>query len=130
MSMNLCFAALAGLAVSAGSPAAAAPEMGPGSTQAAAAGESTEPLRDPSDDAALSDEELDILRGGEALLIADQTLVAITSGNAVHGNYTAGNVTLSDFALSNFHGIGNLLINTGAQNSIQSGMNLTINVGP
>jgi hypothetical protein len=31
-------------------------------------------------------------------------------------------------AFSNFNGIGNILINTGSQNSLQTGMNLTINV--
>ena len=38
-------------------------------------------------------------------------------------------VSLSDFALSNFNGVGNLLINTGGQVSLQTGMNLIINVG-
>ena len=77
----------------------------------------------------LSDDELGELRGGETLLISNQTLTAITSGNVINGNYTAGNVTLSDHALSSFNGVGNLLINTGGQVSLQSGMNLTINVG-
>lgn len=85
-----------------------------------------------TDDAALepvSDETLVTLRGGEALTVANQTLVAITSGNVINGDYAAGSVSLSDFALSNFNGLGNLLINTGAQVSLQTGMNLTINVG-
>lgn len=84
------------------------------------------------DDAAiepLSDETLVTLRGGEALTVANQALVAITSGNVINGDYAAGPVSLSDFALSNFNGLGNLLINTGAQVSLQTGMNLTINVG-
>ena len=59
----------------------------------------------------------------------NQTLVAITSGNVIAGDYVAGNVSLSDNALSNFSGIGNVLINTGAQVSLQTGMNVTINVG-
>ncbi len=79
--------------------------------------------------AALSDSELTELRGGETLLLSNQTLVAITTGNVITGNYTAGNVSLSDHALSSFNGVGNLLINTGGQVSLQSGMNLTINVG-
>ena len=85
-----------------------------------------------ADDAALeplSDDTLIALRGGEALTVANQTLVAITSGNVINGDYAAGSVSLSDFALSNFNGLGNLLINTGAQVSLQTGMNLTINVG-
>jgi hypothetical protein len=76
----------------------------------------------------LSDSDLDKLRGGEEIVLTNQTLTAITSGNVINGNFTAGNVSISDFALSNFNGIGNLLINTGAQVSLQTGMNLTINV--
>ena len=77
----------------------------------------------------LTNEELESLRGGETLVITNQTLNAITSGNILNGDYAAGAVTLSDNALSNFNGVGNLLINTGAQVSVQSGMNLTINLG-
>lgn len=76
----------------------------------------------------LTNEELETLRGGETLVITNQTLNAITSGNVLNGDYSAGAVTLSDNALSNFNGVGNLLINTGAQVSVQSGMNLTINL--
>jgi hypothetical protein len=76
----------------------------------------------------LSDSDLDKLRGGQEIVLTNQTLTAITSGNVINGNFTAGNVSISDFALSNFNGIGNLLINTGAQDSLQTGMNLTINV--
>ena len=77
----------------------------------------------------LNDTELDTLRGGQSLVITNQTMDSIVSGNILKGDYTAGAVTLSDFALSNFNGVGNLLINTGAQVSAQSGMNLTINLG-
>lgn len=77
----------------------------------------------------LKDDELDTLRGGQSLVITNQTMDSIVSGNVLKGDYTAGAVTLSDFALSNFNGVGNLLINTGAQVSAQSGMNLTINLG-
>ncbi len=77
----------------------------------------------------LKDTELDTLRGGQSLVITNQTMDSIVSGNILKGDYTAGAVTLSDFALSNFNGVGNLLINTGAQVSAQSGMNLTINLG-
>lgn len=78
--------------------------------------------------AVLSDEELKGFRGGESVVLTNQTLVAITSGNVINGDYSAGNVSLSDNALSNFNGLGNLLINTGAQVSLQTGMNVTINV--
>ncbi len=76
----------------------------------------------------VSDAELDGNRGGETVVFNTQTLSAATTGNTLNGNYTAGAVTISDNALSNFNGIGNFSINTGAQVSLQSGMNLTINV--
>jgi hypothetical protein len=76
----------------------------------------------------VSDRDLDQSRGGESIVVGDQTLRAITSGNVLNGNYTAGAITLTNGALSNFNGIGNFAINTGAQVSLQSGMNLTINI--
>lgn len=77
---------------------------------------------------ALSEMELTEERGGEGLVVTNQTLTAITAGNVLNGNYIAGAVSISDNALSGFNGVGNLLINTGAQVSLQTGMNLTINV--
>ena len=77
----------------------------------------------------LNDGELDSQRGGQSLAITNQTMESLVAGNTLNGDYTAGSVALSDFALSNFNGVGNLLINTGAQVSAQSGMNLTINLG-
>ena len=77
----------------------------------------------------LDDSELDTQRGGQSLVITNQTMESLVAGNVLNGDYTAGSVALSDFALSNFNGVGNLLINTGAQVSAQSGMNLTINLG-
>lgn len=76
----------------------------------------------------LSNEELSEQRGGEQLIVTNQTLTAITQGNVLNGDFLAGDVTLSDSALSSFNGVGNILINTGAQVSLQTGMNLTINV--
>src|SRR3546814_13951994 len=77
----------------------------------------------------LKDSELDTQRGGQSLVITNQTMDSIVAGSVLNGDYTAGSVALSDFALSNFNGVGNLLINTGAQVSAQSAMNLTINLG-
>jgi hypothetical protein len=78
----------------------------------------------------IGDEALKLARGGETVVINDQTLSAVLSGNFIAGDYTAGSVTISDQALSNFNGLGNVLINTGAQNALQAGMSLTINVNP
>lgn len=76
----------------------------------------------------LADEALAELRGGAQIVVANQSLSAITAGNVINGDYLAGTVSLSDNALSNFTGIGNLLINTGAQVSLQTGVNITLNI--
>jgi hypothetical protein len=76
----------------------------------------------------LSDEALGELRGGQALTLSNQTLNAISTGSVLNGDYTAGAINLTDNALSNFNGFGNVVINTGAQNSLQAGMNITINL--
>jgi hypothetical protein len=75
----------------------------------------------------LADGDLIELRGGQAIVVGNQTLTAISNGNAFNGNYVAGSIALTDNALSNFNGLGNLVINTGAQNNLQSAMNVTIN---
>ena len=75
----------------------------------------------------LSDDALNEMRGGQAIVIGNQTLNATNSGSVLNGNYTAGSVALTDNALSSFNGLGNILINTGAQNNLQSAMNVTIN---
>lgn len=75
----------------------------------------------------IADGDLGELRGGAALVIGTQTLVAISTGSVLNGNFTAGAVSLTDNAFSNFNGFGNLVINTGALNNLQSGMNVTIN---
>jgi hypothetical protein len=125
MIIKTAIAIVAGAVLAASAPAHAEPAAknvaapAPGQTPGAVTG---------GEPTALSDEALDQLRGGEAMVVTNQTLVAITSGNVINGNYAAGNVSISDYALSNFNGLGNLLINTGAQVSLQTGMNITINV--
>ncbi len=78
----------------------------------------------------VDDEDLTGLRGGESLVLGNQTLLAVSNGNSIGGSYTADNVNLSDNAFSNFSGVGNVVINTGAQASLQAGMNLIINLVP
>jgi hypothetical protein len=100
------------------------------STPATPDGDTPPPRRiDPLDEAQpLSDLDLSGYRGGESLVVGNQTLKAITANNAFTGDYVAGAVTFSDGAFSNFNGVGNFAINTGAQVSLQSGMSLVINV--
>lgn len=77
---------------------------------------------------AVADEDLLGLRGGQALVIANQTMTAINTGSVLNGDYTAGSISFSDNALANFNGFGNVVVNTGAQSNLQSGLNLTINI--
>jgi hypothetical protein len=128
MSKNV-FALLAATGLATAAPVSAQdPEAGP-ILDAAGEQQSDAPF---NLDAAkiLSDDDLGLLRGGEVLVVTDQTLLAVTSGNVINGDYAAGSISLSDFSLSNFTGVGNLMFNSGAQNSLQSGINLTINVRP
>jgi hypothetical protein len=81
-------------------------------------------------DAPISDSDLTQISVGQPMVIGAQTLSALSQGNSIVGDYTAGDVTLSDNALSGFNGIGNVVINTGAQSSLQAGMNLIVNVTP
>jgi|GEM_PF-4751915 len=76
----------------------------------------------------LSEAELATTRGGQTLIINNQSLTAIASGNVIGGDYVAGDISFADNAFANFAGIGNFTINTGAQNNLQTAMILTINV--
>ncbi|HET6524860.1 hypothetical protein [Sphingopyxis sp.] len=109
-------------------PDAAAPVVAESASAEVLAAAAT-PARPERKSPMLNDGELDSQRGGQSLVITNQTMESLVAGNTLNGDYTAGSVALSDFALSNFNGVGNLLINTGAQVSAQSGMNLTINLG-
>lgn len=78
----------------------------------------------------MGEDDLGELRGGQSLVLANQTLAALNAGNTIGGNNIAGAVNVADNALSNFNGLGNIMINTGSQVNLQSGMNITINVHP
>ncbi len=91
-------------------------------------GASVPDTAEPSASEPVQIEELATLRGGQSIVIGNQTLSALTSGNVINGDYAAGAVSLGDNALANFNGLGNLAINTGAQVSLQAGMNVVINV--
>lgn len=75
----------------------------------------------------LDEEELADTRGMATIVINQQQLDGVVSGNSL-GDYVAGSILLSDNALSNFTGVGNFLFNTGAQNNLQAGMTLTITI--
>jgi hypothetical protein len=79
---------------------------------------------------AMGESDLGEMRGGQSVVVANQTMSAITAGNSIFGDSNAGAVNVSDNALSNFNGLGNIMINTGSQVNLQSGMNITINLHP
>lgn len=76
----------------------------------------------------VGEDDLGELRGGQSLVLANQSLAALNAGNTIGGDNVAGAVNVADNALSNFNGLGNIMINTGSQVNLQSGMNITINV--
>ena len=77
----------------------------------------------------LNDATLGEERGGQAIVIGNQALQSSLSGNTIAGNYIAGAISLWDNAFANFNGMGNVVINSGAQANLQSAMNLTVNLG-
>lgn len=82
----------------------------------------------PSRSPIMSMAELDDMRGGEQSAVNTQTFYSENSGNTIGGDFTAGDVSLSDNALSSFSGLGNIVINTGAQSALQAGIGVTINI--
>ena len=76
----------------------------------------------------LNDDDLADFRGGQAITIANQTMTSIVSGASIGGDVSAGAVSVTENALSSFNGLGNIVINTGSQVSLQSGMNVILNI--
>ena len=83
---------------------------------------------------AMSPNELDAVSAGEApqLLVATrQNVDALSSGNRISADtVTSGNVNFSENSLSGFNGIGNVVVNTGNNNSIQGTLSVTIVTAP
>ncbi len=82
----------------------------------------------PSESPLMSLDELNALRGGTQIAINEQTFNSDNTGNTINGDFTAGDVNLSDNSLSSFNGLGNIVINTGAQSALQAGLAVTINI--
>ena len=85
-------------------------------------------------EARLSSSEMASLAGGEGVnveVLTRQQLTGATTGNTVNaGTMTSGTVTFSDNALSGFRGIGNFVVNTGANNTLQGAINISIVTTP
>ena len=82
----------------------------------------------------LSVEEMDALSGGFGVnvdVMTAQQLTGSTSGNTIIAEtVTSGSVNFSQDALNGFNGVGNFVINTGANNTLQGAINLTIVTAP
>lgn len=82
----------------------------------------------PEDPSVLSLDELAEMRGGEQTAVSQQNFISDNSGGTIGGDFTAGDVSISDNALSNFNGLGNIVINTGAQSTLQAALGVSINI--
>lgn len=63
--------------------------------------------------------------------LTEQTLSAINTGNTIKADsVSSGAISLQDSALSGFAGIGNILMNTGHNNNLESNMSVTVIMTP
>lgn len=87
-----------------------------------------------ADESVIDLAELATLSGGDGVDISTvtaQTLRAVSSGNTVRAtNVGSGDVQISENAFQDFTGIGNFIINTGHNNTLQSSLNVNIVLAP
>jgi hypothetical protein len=57
---------------------------------------------------------------------ATQTLTATNSGNTIGGDLISGDVSFSEAAMDGFNGVGNVVINTGANSNLQGNILVTV----
>lgn len=88
----------------------------------------------PGEAAALNAEEMAEASGGQGVnveVLTRQQLSGTTSGNTVNaGTLNSGDVTFAADALDGFNGVGNFVINTGANNTLQGAINISIVTAP
>ena len=91
-------------------------------------------VQQPTAEAPLPVSEMASLSGGEGVDVAvltRQQLTGTTTGNTVNaGTVTSGAVNFSDNSLSGFRGIGNFVVNTGANNTLQGAINISVVTTP
>ncbi|MDD3838113.1 MAG: hypothetical protein WCY15_14555 [Phenylobacterium sp.] len=104
---------------------AAGPETAaPAGVDRPAAAESQEPQR-----RRLQEAELSAYNGGQDAGVqvqATQTLTATNSGNTIGGDLNSGDVSFSEAAMDGFNGVGNVVINTGANSNLQGNILVTV----
>jgi hypothetical protein len=102
----------------------------PSAPQAVAVAAPETPL-DPQSDAALEAQSGRGETTNVGVALTEQSLSAVNTGNTINAvNLTSGAISLSDSALSGFSGIGNVMMNTGANNNLQSTMSVTVVITP
>lgn len=105
------------------------PALAAGPEEAAPAG-ADRPAQEPAASRRLLPEgELSAYNGGQDAAVqvqATQALSATNSGNSIGGDLVSGDVSLSDNALDSFNGVGNVVINTGANSNLQGSILVTI----
>jgi hypothetical protein len=83
---------------------------------------------------ALTAEEMAAISGGAEVNVAAMTrqqLTGSTSGNTISaGALISGQVTFGPNALDGFNGIGNFVVNTGANNTLQGAINVSVVAAP
>jgi hypothetical protein len=83
---------------------------------------------------ALSADEMSATHAGSDTtvnVVTRQQLSGTTSGNSVvAGTLTSGAVAFSPQALNGFSGVGNFVINTGANNTLQGAINISVVTTP
>lgn len=84
--------------------------------------------------ARLSVEEMASVHAGtetKVTVLTTQQLTGTTSGNSITaGTVTSGAIGFSPEALNGFSGVGNFVVNTGANNTLQGSINISIVTAP
>ncbi|HEV7385070.1 MAG TPA: hypothetical protein VGN89_09340 [Phenylobacterium sp.] len=82
----------------------------------------------------LTPEEMAGVNGGAEVsieLLNRQQLTGMTTGNTVTaGTLTSGPISFSPSALNGFNGIGNFVLNTGANNTLQGAISVSVVTAP
>lgn len=129
--LALSTAGLVGALLFSTSALAAEIASAPGSAPAAASAKTSAPATPRK---ALSDNEMAAISGGAEMdvqVLNRQTLTGATTGNTVNANsLVSGQVNFSTGALSGFSGIGNFVVNTGANNTLQGAISVTVVTTP
>jgi len=83
---------------------------------------------------ALASEEMAAINGGAEVsveVLNRQQLTGMTTGNTINaGVLTSGQINFSPSALSGFNGIGNFVLNTGANNTLQGAISVSVVTAP